>query len=290
MSSFRIQTNVSALNAHRQLTTVSSALSKSMERLSSGYRINRAADDAAGLAIANRFRADIRSMQVAQRNIAEATSLVQIAEGAGSNIESILVRMKELATQAASANAGGQLASLDAEFQALIQEIDRTAAATNYQGTDLLDGSFSGLFQVGPNNSATDQLMVDLSSVALDTLSLGFEVEDPDSADPLNPDMMLLNLNTADNARIALDVIDDAITLVNSTLGELGAYQNRLDYASANLATTVSNYQASESTIRDVDMAAEMVQFTKFQILQQVGVSMLGQANAAPQAVLALLQ
>jgi flagellin len=284
MSSFRIQTNVPALGAHRQLTSVSNSLAKSMERLSSGYRINRAADDAAGLAIANRFRADVRSMQVAQRNIAEATSLVQIAEGAAGNIEAILGRLKELATQAASANAGGQLVALDAEFQALLDEIDRTVGATNYQGTMLLDGSFDGVFQVGPTNTTTDQLQIDLTTVALDAESLALRVDDGFG------NLVAADLTTQANAQDALDVIDTAISTVNSMLGELGAYQNRLDYAASNIATTVMNYQASESTIRDVDMAAEMVSFTKFQILQQVGVSMLGQANAAPQAVLSLLQ
>src|SRR5690606_8151213 len=145
-----------ALNSHRQLTMTGANLSKSMERLSSGFRINRAADDAAGLAIANRFRADIRSMGVAQRNIAEATSLVQIAEGAASNVESMLERMKELATQAASSNAGGQLDALGAEYTALMSEINRLVGGTNYQGSELLDGSFDGTFQVGPTNDAND--------------------------------------------------------------------------------------------------------------------------------------
>ena len=274
MSSFRIQTNLPALSSHQRLTESSRALARSMERLSSGYRINRAADDAAGLAIANRFRADIRSLQVAQRNINEATSLIQIAEGAVGNIEAILERMKELATQAASANASTQLSVLDDEFQALKDEIDRIVNATNYQGTSLLDGTFSGVFQIGPTNSAHDQLTVTLSS-ALDTTALAIDASD---------------LTSQANAQAALTSVTSAIATANRVLGELGAYQNRLDYAASNVATTTLNYQASESTIRDVDMAAEMVSFTKYQILQQVGTSMLAQANFAPQAVLTLVR
>lgn len=274
MSSFRIQTNLPALSSHQRLAESSRALARSMERLSSGYRINRAADDAAGLAIANRFRADIRSLQVAQRNINEATSLIQIAEGAVGNIEAILERMKELATQAASANASTQLSVLDDEFQALKDEIDRIVNATNYQGTSLLDGTFSGVFQIGPTNSAHDQLTVILSS-ALDTTALAIDASD---------------LTSQANAQAALTSVTSAIATANRVLGELGAYQNRLDYAASNVATTTLNYQASESTIRDVDMAAEMVSFTKYQILQQVGTSMLAQANFAPQAVLTLVR
>lgn len=273
MSSFRIQTNLPAPSSHQRLAESSRALARSMERLSSGYRINRAADDAAGLAIANRFRADIRSLQVAQRNINEATSLIQIAEGAVGNIETILERMKELATQAASANASTQLSVLDDEFQALKDEIDRIVDATNYQGTSLLDGTFSGVFQIGPTNSAHDQLTVILSS-ALDTTALAIDASD---------------LTSQANAQAALTSVTSAIATANRVLGELGAYQNRLDYAASNVATTTLNYQASESTIRDVDMAAEMVSFTKYQILQQVGTSMLAHANAAPQNVLMLV-
>jgi flagellin len=270
----RINTNVSAINTLRVLSQTNTAMARSIGRLSSGFRINRAADDAAGLAIANKFRADIRSFKVAQQNVTEATALVQVAEGAVSSIGSILERMKELATQAASANASTQLTALDEEFQALKNEIDRIVESTNYQGNQLIDGTFSGTFQVGATNVANNQLAIDLSGVDLATGQLSIDTDD---------------LQSADNARTAMTNLDAAISTVNRALGTLGALQNRLDYAASNIATTIENYSASESAIRDADMAYEMTVFTRNQILQQAGTAMLAQANAAPQGVLRLL-
>jgi len=269
--SLRIQNNIPALNAHRQLTISDSGLSKSLERLSSGYRINRAADDAAGLAISQGMRADIASYRVASRNVSEANALAQVAEGAYDQIGNMLVRLKELATQAASANADSNLTKINSEGNQLVAEIDRIAAVTEYAGTTLLDGTFAGSFQVGAKNTANDRIDISLSGVSTTDLAI-------------SADQML----TAAGAQTFLATIDSAIGILNDARGGIGAIQNRLNYASANLATTIENVQAAESVIRDVDMAAEMTTFTKNQILLQAGTAMLAQANMAPQVVLSL--
>lgn len=285
----RINTNVAALNTHRVLSQTNLATARSIGRLSSGYRINRAADDAAGLAIANKFRADLRSLRAAQQNVTEATSMLQVAEGAVNSISDILGRMKELATQAASSNAGTQTATLNAEFTALKEEINRIVGSANYQGTALLDGTFDGTFQVGAQNLAADRITITLNNgtppatVGLDTVGLGIDASTlaETAGSPIVPAMT--------NAQNALDAIDTAIGRVNSFLGTIGATQNRLDYAAANIATTIENYSASESAIRDADMAFEMTTFTRNQIMQQAATAMLAQANMAPQSILQLL-
>ncbi|MGQ9846337.1 MAG: flagellin N-terminal helical domain-containing protein [Bacteroidales bacterium] len=271
----RINTNIAALNAHRQLADTDARLSVSMERLSSGYRINKAKDDVAGLSIANKFRMEVRSLRMAQQNISQATSLLQVAEGGAQKIETIIERLKEIATLAASDNtdADGR-ARLDSEANALLSEIDRIANDTKYGTTQLLTGSVNMTFQVGSGNTAAqDQITVSLSQ-GLETNDLG-----------LNG----LSLNSLASAQAALNSIDNALTSVNIAMGEIGAAQSRLEFASANLAITVENIAASESTIRDVDMAFEVVNFTKNQILLQAGTAMLAQANMAPQNILALL-
>ena len=270
----RIQNNIAALNAHKNLTISDSALSKSLERLSSGYRINRAADDAAGLAISQGMRADIASYNVASRNVSEANAMVQVAEGAYDQIGNMLVRLKELATQAASANASGDLDKIDAEAQALLDEIDRISDATEYAGAGLLDGSLgTQTFQVGSTADTFSQVEVSFSTVSTASGSLNIAT---------------LDLLSATTAQTALTSIDTAIDTLNDSRGDLGAIQNRLAYASANLSTTIENVQAAESVIRDVDMANEMISFTKNQILLQAGTAMLAQANMAPQVVLSL--
>jgi len=266
--SLRIQNNIPALNAHRQLQISDSGLSKSLERLSSGYRINRAADDAAGLAISQGMRADIASYKVASRNVSEANAMVQVAEGAYDQIGNMLVRLKELATQAASANAGLDTDKINAEATALEEEIVRISNATEYAGTKLLGGLATQTFQVGSTSNTYSQISVNFDAVgAID-----------------------VDLSSASGALTAIDTIDSAIDDLNLSRGNLGAIQNRLGYASANLATTIENVQAAESVIRDVDMAAEMTTFTKNQILLQAGTAMLAQANMAPQVVLSLFQ
>jgi len=268
----RIQNNIAAMTAHRNLTVSDAAMGKSLERLSSGFRINSAKDDAAGLAISQTFRANIASVKVAQRNITEANSLLQTAEGAMDTIGNILTRMKELATQAASANVGGDITAVAAEYDALVAEIDRIADSTKYAGVTLLDGSFSAQnFQVGYESTADSRLSVSLDTVSSASIGLGTG-----------------DLVSSATAYASLALIDTAISSLAADRGAIGAYQNRLTYASANLQITVENMTASESVIRDVDMAAEMTTFTKTQILMQAGTAMLAQANMAPQNVLSL--
>jgi flagellin len=469
----RIQNNIAAMNAHRQLSIADAGLNKSLERLSSGYRINRAADDAAGLAISQQFRADIASYKVANRNTAEASSLLQVAEGAMDQIGTMLTRLKELATQAASANAGSNLDKIDAEKTKLVAEINRIANSTEYAGTKLLDGTFgevsstwestgiltgekildsdnglkysftqsgaltptlsftfsdpsaltaqvytfttypggsaAGLSLVGTNGEAyvgtfsagmmtlsfsqigltvvgESVLATGTANIGYDTLTvtdvglsstsvesttstgtwaitsatansvtltnartaeaqtvttvdgsaqtldfdqlgikmtLGSEYADND-LDSLNfvvassgsstfqvganntsndqisisvgdattgstgLNISALDLSTTSGAQSALDTINSAIDTLGSRRGDIGAAQNRLTYAAANLATTIENVQAAESVIRDVDMAAEMTSFTKNQILLQASTAMLAQANMAPQNILSL--
>jgi flagellin len=258
----RIQNNIAAMNTHRQLSIADAGLSKSLEKLSSGYRINRAADDAAGLAISQQMRATIASFKVASRNVAEANSQVQTVEGGYDQIGTMLVRLKELATQAASANASGNLDKIDDEAQELLAEIDRIGDSTGGGGT----------FQVGTTN--TDASKIAFAVTAVDSATLS--IDD-------------LTLGNVASAQAALDNIDAAISTLSSYRGGLGAIQNRLGYAAANIATTIENMQAAESVIRDVDMAQEMTSFTKNQILLQASTAMLAQANAAPQTVLSLL-
>ncbi len=275
--SLRINTNVTALNAHRNLVQTDSAMSISLERLSSGYRINRAKDDVAGLAIANRFRVEVRGLRMAQQNASQATALLQVAEGGTNQIEAIVERLKELATTAASDNTDSAgRARLDAEAQKLLSEIDRIANDTKY-GTSPLLGAAGGInftFQIGSSNmAAQDQINVTTSGSLLST-SLGLST---------------ISLNSLASAQAALSSIDSSVTSINVIQGEIGAAQSRLEFAAANLAISIENLSASESTIRDVDMAFEMVNFTRHQIMLQAGTAMLAQANMVPQNILALL-
>lgn len=284
----RINTNVAAINAHRQLLGTESKMNVSMEKLSSGYRINRASDDAAGLAIANRLRTNVRSLTVASRNVTEGKALLQIAEGSTSQIENILERMKELATQAASANtsagADGDKAKLQAEFSKLIDEIDRIVDDTKYQGTKLLDGNFAGTFQVGASSVA------DGGGASQINIAIRIGSSGTTGLSAANLGVNTLDISTAAGADTALGAIDDAIDDLAQVLGDIGAGMNRLDYTYSNLQVSIENFSAAESAIRDVDMASEMVTFTKTQILMQAGTAMLSQANMASQNVLSLFQ
>lgn len=371
---FVIQSNIAALNAQRNLNISSGAMQKSLERLSSGFRVNSAADDAAGLAISQQFSADIASYKVGSQNVSQATALLQVAGGAMDQIDNMLTRLKELATQASSANATSNLDKINAEGNQILLEIDRIANATSYAGTNLIDGSFGvtvsggtftavegrsavagmqasttytltvatvgdgtsrdnitvttaagaqtinnvtrastggtssvtfgglGLtltmndnwtstlattktiissaaaasdFQVGAKNTANDRIGVSLSSLKAASLDAGLVAD---------------QLDTATEAKAMLTVIDAAIGVLSTKQGSAGAAQNRLGYANANLSTTIQNYTAAQSTIRDVDMASEMTNFTKNQILVQAGTAMLAQANMAPQQVLSLFK
>lgn len=374
----RIQTNVSALNAHRNLTLTSKNLAKSIAKLSSGFRINRAADDAAGLAIANKLRADGRSMRQAARNAAQANAILQISDGAIGTISTILDRMKELATQAATDNvSNSQRITLNAEFVQLRTEIGRIVDTTKYQGQLLINGDFGAVVDTGNSTlGATENVVVasiTISGTAADTYTIdvitdnnlsvtnaagsltqvvtvadgvqsvnlslfgisfttesGFDalangsfnagsatvvvtagsdakflVSSSGSYDTvdtisianvnLTTDSANLDLDSSDllngltNPQNALTKLDAAIVKVATAIGTIGAGQGRIEFAVANVNSMIENVAAAESIIRDADLAFEMVEFTKNQILQQAGTAMLAQANAAPQGVLSLL-
>jgi flagellin len=272
----RINNNIAALNAHRQLAATDARLTKSIERLSSGYRINHAKDDVAGLAIANSFRAEVRGLRVGQQNVAQATALLQVAEGGATQIETIVERLKELAMSAASGNVDSNgRARLNAEASELLSEIDRIANDTKYGDTALINGTMTSLtYQVGSGNLATeDRISVTLSD-GLTSGDLGLSSVD---------------LTSQTTAQTALNSVNSALTTVNIVMGDIGAAQSRLEFAGANLSVSIENIAASESTIRDADMAFEMISFTRNQILLQAGTAMLAQANMAPQVVLQLL-
>ena len=266
----RINNNIAAFNAYRNLSVTDGQMSKSLEKLSSGYRINRAADDAAGLAISEGLRAQIGGLKVAVRNAQDGISVVQTAEGALTETHSILQRMRDLAVQASNdgAQSSASKGAANAEFGELIKELDDIAGKTTFNGTKLLDGSYSGTFQVGAQ--AGETLSVAVSAMTSAGLSLGS-----------------LDLTTAASA--AITAVDTAIGTVSTTRANLGASQNRLEHKINNLNVAVENLTASESRIRDTDMAQEMVSFTRSQILSQAGTAMLAQANQAPQSVLKLL-
>jgi flagellin len=378
--SLTIQNNIAAMDAHRQLQISDAGLTQSLERLSSGYRINKAADDAAGLSISMQMNADIASYNMASQNAAEATSLLQVAEGATDQISNMLTRLKELATEASSSNNSGNLDKINAEGNQLIDEINRIAKVTQYSGTNLLDGTFgvtvssgtmtatlglssaTGLqsaatynvvvatngsnfnitvsatlggqqvsqtldnvagpasgatssvnfaalglnltlndnfaasagetivastatasnFQIGAQNNADNRIGIMLGNVKAS--------QDNGTADSTGLNLGKDQLLSATNAQNFLDTVDSAISTLADRRGDIGAAQNRLGYASANLSTTIENVQSAESTIRDVDMASEMTTFTKNQILLQAGTAMLAQANAAPQTLLSLFK
>ena len=269
----RINHNIASLNTYRQLTINTTAGSKSLEKLSSGYRINRAGDDAAGLAISEKMRGQIRGLNQAERNSQDAISLIQTAEGALNETHSILQRMRELAVQSASdTNTDDDRKELQKEIGQLLEEVDRIAGDTEFNTMALLDGTFSDkVFQVGAN----DGQEVSLSIGSMKAADLNINE---------------INLSTQTGASAAIDTIQTALDSVSSERAKLGAMQNRLEHTINNLNTTSENLTASEARIRDVDMAKEMMEFTKNSILQQAATAMLAQANQQPQGVLQLLQ
>jgi flagellin len=275
----RIQNNVEAFNAHRQLTGTAAKAASSMEKLSSGYRINRAADDAAGLAISEKMRAQIGGLAQAQRNAQDAVSLVQTGEGALNEVHSILQRVRDLKVQYDSGvMSDDDKKAIAAEVQQLGKEVSDIAGKTEFNGLKLLNGQ-SFTFTVGANSADT----VKVDTVTLSGTSGVSDLIDVGSAASLDAASGAFN-------SLAVEDIDDMITSVSTARSTFGAVQNRLDHRLNNLATYQENLVASESRIRDVDMAKEMVNFTKLQILQQAGTSMLAQANQAPQGVLSLLR
>jgi flagellin len=254
----RINNNLMAMNTHRQLGINNNAGSKSMEKLSSGFRINRAADDAAGLSISEKMRGQIRGLNQASRNSQDGISYIQTAEGALNEVSSMLVRLKELSVQKANGTYNADdTANLDLEMTQLGTEIDNIIASTEFNGTN----TFAGTINVVISDDDTDVFAVGVA-VAAQGLTAASATAD----------------------------VETAITAINTARSTFGAHQNRLEHISNNLNTTSENLQAAESRIRDVDMAAEMMEFTKNNILQQASQAMLAQANQAPQGVLQLLR
>ena len=272
-----VNTNIASINAQRNLSLTQVSLGKSLERLSSGLRINRAGDDAAGLAISEYMRAQIRSMNQAIRNANDGVSLVQTAEGSLNEVSNILVRMRELATQSATGTVSSdQRSYIDAEFTQLKNEINRIASSAEFNGSKLLDGtSATYSFQVGAGNSANDTISVSISAAGASSIGVG-------SAS--------VSGNSGASASAALGAIDAAISSVSNIRGTLGAVQNRLQSTINNLQVYSENLSAAESRIRDVDVAAETAALTRAQILSQAGTAILAQANQTPQSALQLLQ
>ena len=367
----RINTNVASLNSQRVLGQTGSAVNRSIGRLSSGFRINKAADDAAGLGIANKLRADLRSMRQASRNAEQATSMLQVAEGATQTIQNIVERMKELAVQAASDNVSDRT-QIQAEFTELQNEITRIVDTTKFDGQALLNNTLGNSVDLATSTldaaagfsaarvsgtaadtytfsqtagavtvtNAAGDLQQTVTAVAGGAQSIKFDafgitvethanfaigagsenltgnlvvggtttqfmvsvsgeegVGGQDTVSLAALDLRLTTLGiSADSlasrsgAETAIGNIDSALSTIANAFGSIGAAQNRIEYATANVKTSIENVAAAESTIRDADMAAEMADFTKNQILQQAGVAMLAQANSAPQLVLRLLQ
>jgi len=274
----RINHNLNSLNAQRNMRINTDATAKASEKLSSGLRINRAGDDAAGLAISEKMRGQIRGLNQASRNSQDAISLIQTAEGALNETHSILQRMRELAVQASSdTNTIEDRDQIGKEIAQLQEEIDRIANQTEFNTTKLLDGSASKLtFQIGANNGQNINVALTKSTAsALGVQASVIKIDNTQSA-------------SAITAMIA--IIDSAINTVSTTRAGLGAYQNRLEHTINNLGTASENLTAAESRIRDVDMAEEMSTFTKNNVLTQAAQAMVAQANSQPQSVLQLLQ
>jgi flagellin len=258
----RINTNVSALNTLRNLAQSDAAVASATQKLSSGFRINRASDDAAGLAIANKLRNTGRALNAASKNVEQGIAMLQIADGSLQSISTILDRMKELSTQYNSANTGTDAqTNISAEFDVLTSEITRIVNTTQYEGSDILGQELA--FRIDDTGTDDDLVTADLSSVDIDSSSL----------------------DVADGT-----TIDDLLDTVNTAIGTVGAAESQLDFAQKNLASKIENTAAAESTIRDADMAAEMSNYSKSQIISQAGMAILAQANNNAQSVLQLLR
>ncbi|MFN7671138.1 MAG: flagellin [Planctomycetota bacterium] len=271
----RVNTNVTSINAQRNLSAVTDKLTGNFRRLSTGLRISTAADDAAGLAISERLRSQVRSLDQSKRNANDGISLVQTAEGALNEVSSILVRLRELAIQSSNGSVSTQdKETLDQEFQSLVDEVNRIGRSTEFSGIKLLDGSSTSVtFQVGlGTTSGIDTLSVSLSPTLSTTLSLSS-----------------LDIGSGGSTTTAITSIDSAINAVSALRGTLGAVQNRLGITINNLSITTENLTSAESRIRDVDIAFETAQLTRNNILQQASISVLSQANVQPQSALQLL-
>lgn len=269
----RIQHNISALNTHRNLTFNNTQASKNLEKLSSGYKINRAGDDAAGLAISEKMRGQIRGLDMATKNAQDSISLIQTAEGALNETHAILQRMRELSVQSSNdTNVTGDRVALQQEVKALTSEINRISKNTEFNTQKLLSGGFSAKkFHIGANSGQNISLTI--GSMAASALAISG-----------------ISISSQTGASAAITAFDKALTQVSTQRSKLGAVQNRLEHTINNLGATSENLTAAESRIRDTDMAKEMMGFTKNNILMQAAQSMLAQANQQPQGVLQLLQ
>ena len=278
----RIQHNIMAMNAYRNYNNNTSALSKNLEKLSSGYKINRAGDDAAGLAISEKMRAQITGLEAAQKNAKDGISLIQTAEGALTEVHDMLNRMVELATQSANGTFDEAVdrKNLQAELDQLRTEINRISDSANFNGIKLFDGSVSIAgsaitLQIGDTSESFNVLSFTLGNMDAACLGIGASA---------------VAITNAAVAGSAISAIKNAINIVSTVRGQLGAYQNRLDHTINNLSVMTENIQDAESTIRDTDVADEMMAYTKNNILIQSAQAMLAQANQVPQGVLQLLQ
>ena len=294
-----VQHNMTAANTNRQLGISTGNLAKSSEKLSSGYRINRAGDDAAGLSISEKMRGQIRGLEQASTNAQDGISLIQTAEGALNEVHSCIQRMRELTVQASNdTNVSADRYAIAKEVAALASDIDRIASLTVFNTMKLLDGTFKEkIFQVGANSNQT--ITVNIGDIKSETLGIGKDAiaaiisTDVDSSagdGSLNPGTPLTGGAAGSDITPLVDIVNSALEFVSAQRSELGAYQNRLEHTIANADNTAENLQAAESRIRDVDMAEEMVDYSKSNILQQAAQSMLAQANQSTQGVLSLLQ
>jgi flagellin len=274
----RIATNVASLNAQKNLTATTRAQDQSLARLSSGFRINQAADDAAGLAISENLKAQIRGLRQANRNANDGISLVQVAEGGLNEVSTMLIRLRELSVQASSDTIGDtERKFLDVEYQQLKSEIQRISEVTSFNGRDLLNGTGGVIdVQVGVHNDAfKDRISFNASAANASLEALGISVE---------------TVGLKESAQASIDVVDRALVSVNAIRANFGAMQNRLQSTSANIGVADENFSAANSRIRDADIAQETADLTRNNILLQAGVSVLGQANNMQQVALKLLQ
>ncbi|WP_314647759.1 flagellin [uncultured Microbacterium sp.] len=284
----QIATNVSALNAYRNLSANQNDVSKSLEKLSSGLRINRAADDAAGLAISEGLRSQVNGLNVAARNAQDGISVIQTAEGQLTEVHSILQRVRDLAVQAGNdSNNPDSRKAITTEVTQLVDELDRIAESANFNGIQLLDGTAGAAgngvlsFQVGADGSASSQITVNLGSANIAQLATDLRDDILTTADGFaNPTV----------AAATIDTVDTAIKSVSSARADLGAVQNRFESTINSLQVSAENLSAAKSRIADTDMASEMVKYTAANILQQAGTAMLAQANQSGQGVLQLLR
>ncbi len=273
----RIATNVSAQNVVGWLSRSQAGLDKALERLTSGYRINHASDDAAGLAISNQFRHEIAGLQVAYNNASQAVNMIRTAEGTLDRLVDMTNRLKELAVEAASDTVDNtRRSTLNSEATEIIDEMVKLAKSTKYAGTNLFSASSNTTFTfgVGLTSDSSNLITITIDKIT-DSSDLGLQT---------------INLSNLTSAQASLDYIDNALSSINSWLANIGRTENKLTYRQSNLQTMIQNYTASDSVIRDADMAAEMANFTKNQILVQSGMSMLAQANSLPNNVLTLLR